>query len=1063
MPTVAELSVDIDANDRATVTLERLDELLRRLEGSDASIPINADADDATEDIRFIQDALFDLEQETVSIPIDTTGIAEAEAELQALQDELDKLENQINIGLDLDMGQAEAQLAALKAQLEDLQSNPVNIDLDFGAAVVKIAELEALLASIPDETVTIEVDVDRDGQITDRLKNITAAASRASTQVSALAMAILVLGPTLAPLLGAAAFAVGGLAVGLAGAAAGAALFAGVAVTNFKPIAEVMKRLETLQKQYDKAVTDKQKLDVLDKMKTAIDSLDPSQRAMFEGITAVQSAWSDFATQFRPEVFTIAGRGLQIIAQILPTLAPLMQGMLIAVQNLQDSLISTFSNPAVQKFAKDISNIAGPVFEMLMKGLGNILVGFLGILNAFIPFSAGVSGGFVKMTAAFAQWGMNLANNPGFKSFISFVQSNMPLVIGFVKSLWSAMVELVKAMAPLGVGVLAGVKGLLDAITWLGQQHPKILTFILAVLAIGAAFFNLLGPVLAFISVFSRIGAIFGVAGGWVALIVVAIAAVVAALVYAYTHFEGFRNVVNSVFQFVVSAVQAAIPYIVAGFQQLMQWGQQAWSWLVSTFGPAIATVVQFVVTEFQKFSQWFQDNKVILTALWQAILQELQGVWSLIVNVVKIAAQFVVDFVSGAWGGLVNIVRGLWSAISGVISGALQIVRGVIQVFAAVVSGDWGAFWGGLGQIVQGAWTAIGGIVVGAVQIVIGIFQILWAAVVAIWNALWNTLKAILQPTIDWIKEVWQNVYDFLVGNSIIPDLVNGIIQWFTTLVTNVTSIFTAIWTFLQTIWTNIYTWVSQIVMSIYTYISERLTAIKTVWETIWNTVWTFIQTIWNNIVTWITDMVTRIVQSITQFVTDVKQKWDQFWTDFLNVIIDNAKKVIQYFVDLGTNIVKTITDIGSKMLAAGKALVQGLIDGIESMLGALGNTADKIAKKVTDVLPGSPAKIGPLSGSGYSLLRGQRMVQDFASGIQSQAPMLGMTMRDLADLATLNVSSDAAYGAITSGTTITVAPGAVQVSVGAGADGASVKAAVGQAGTDLATQIQDALRRR
>ena len=59
-------------------------------------------------------------------------------------------------------------------------------------------------------------------------------------------------------------------------------------------------------------------------------------------------------------------------------------------------------------------------------------------------------------------------------------------------------------------------------------------------------------------------------------------------------------------------------------------------------------------------------------------------------------------------------------------------------------------------------------------------------WAAVVAIWNALWSALSAILQPTIDWIKNAWQSVYDFLVGNSIIPDLVNGIIQWFTTLST-------------------------------------------------------------------------------------------------------------------------------------------------------------------------------------------------------------------------------------------------------------------------------------
>jgi hypothetical protein len=37
------------------------------------------------------------------------------------------------------------------------------------------------------------------------------------------------------------------------------------------------------------------------------------------------------------------------------------------------------------------------------------------------------------------------------------------------------------------------------------------------------------------------------------------------------------------------------------------------------------------------------------------------------------------------------------------------------------------------------------------------------------------------------------------------------------------------------------------------------------------------------------------------------------------------------------------------------------------------------------VTDFLPGSPAKEGPLSGRGYALLRARRMMEDLARGIQ------------------------------------------------------------------------------
>ena len=58
---------------------------------------------------------------------------------------------------------------------------------------------------------------------------------------------------------------------------------------------------------------------------------------------------------------------------------------------------------------------------------------------------------------------------------------------------------------------------------------------------------------------------------------------------------------------------------------------------------------------------------------------------------------------------------------------------------------------------------------------------------------------------------------------------------------------------------------------------------------------------------------------------------------------------------------------------------------------MINAVRNKASSIVHAVTDFLPGSPAKEGPLSGKGYVVLRARRFMNDFAKGINdgSQKP--------------------------------------------------------------------------
>jgi len=111
--------------------------------------------------------------------------------------------------------------------------------------------------------------------------------------------------------------------------------------------------------------------------------------------------------------------------------------------------------------------------------------------------------------------------------------------------------------------------------------------------------------------------------------------------------------------------------------------------------------------------------------------------------------------------------------------------------------------------------------------------------------------------------------------------------------------------------------------------------------------------------------------------------------YWDELSLAFTTFGKGIIDAFF----SVKNTITDIIGSLIEAvpemGRKIVQGLIDGLLSMMGPLGNAASKLMEWVSDFLPSSPAKKGPFSGRGWTPYRGQALAEGFASGIASGAP--------------------------------------------------------------------------
>ncbi|EGC69768.1 phage tail tape measure protein, TP901 family [Enterococcus casseliflavus ATCC 12755] len=140
--------------------------------------------------------------------------------------------------------------------------------------------------------------------------------------------------------------------------------------------------------------------------------------------------------------------------------------------------------------------------------------------------------------------------------------------------------------------------------------------------------------------TVWSGLGKLFGLSGGWFAVAVIAIAALVAGLVWAYNNVEWFRNGVNAFFQG-ISDIAVEVFNFMGGY-------------ISNIFGGII-----------QNFQNFFDAGKRIFTGFIDFITGIFTGDWE------------------RAWNGVVNIFGGIFDMIVAMAKAPLNTMIGLINAF--------------------------------------------------------------------------------------------------------------------------------------------------------------------------------------------------------------------------------------------------------------------------------------------------------------------------------------------------------------------------------------------
>lgn len=165
-------------------------------------------------------------------------------------------------------------------------------------------------------------------------------------------------------------------------------------------------------------------------------------------------------------------------------------------------------------------------------------------------------------------------------------------------------------------------------------------------------------------------------------------------------------------------------------------------------------------------------------------------------------------------------------------------------------------------------------------------------------------------------------------------------------------------------------------------------------------------FIMTWGDGILVWIGGFVIAIVDAIGRAIGAVLTFLLEAVATVAIWIHDRVADIVGFAQSLGGRIKDAVGDLLGLLYDAGRNVITGLINGIKSMFGPLGNVVGQAAQIVRDHWPFSPAKEGPLSGSGDPLIAGQKIVQRIATGIDMASPELST--------ATTNAASNVLMGA-------------------------------------------------
>ena len=187
-------------------------------------------------------------------------------------------------------------------------------------------------------------------------------------------------------------------------------------------------------------------------------------------------------------------------------------------------------------------------------------------------------------------------------------------------------------------------------------------------------------------------------------------------------TAIQGAFNAIIAINPFV--ALGIAIAAIVAGlvyFFTQTETGKKVWASFVDFLSQSIEAIKQFFTGLGTWFSELWTSTVEGTKTIWKGLSGFFGGIFNAVSSVVSSVFSAIGSFASSAWG----VVRSIWSAASGFFSGIFNSVRSIVSGVFSAFGGFASSAWSRISDVFNGVSSFFSGAFNGAKDAVSGVFE--------------------------------------------------------------------------------------------------------------------------------------------------------------------------------------------------------------------------------------------------------------------------------------------------------------------------------------------------
>ena len=409
-----------------------------------------------------------------------------------------------------------------------------------------------------------------------------------------------------------------------------------------------------------------------------------------------------------------------------------------------------------------------------------------------------------------------------------------------------------------------------------------------------------------------------------------------------------------------IVTAVAALTAGLVWFFTQT-ETGQQIWSSFVDWIKQAWQGIADFFVGLWSGISEGASTLWDGVVTAWNAYIESLKAMWTAVVT-----------FFSDLWVSIQEAASVAWTAITTVVMAIVQpFIDGFMNIWNNISDGLT-QIWEGIKMIFQGAWEFIKSIFLGAILIIIdlvtGNFNQLGADLSLIWEGIQNGISMIWEG----IKTYFSGVVDAIVGYGI-------------AVFENFSAVLSAIWEFIKSTASATWEWIKSTVTSLITglvqgaqniwdgfmnFLSSLWEGIKSTASNAWSSLASSVLNIINGLVSGAQNAWNSMSSAVSSLVSNVTGFFNQLW----NIDLYSAgQAILQGFLNGLQSMWSSVTDfVGGiaswirdhkgpieydrkLLIPAGNAIMKGLDQGLQDQFKDVKQTVGGMADEISDVFSG------------------------------------------------------------------------------------------------------------